>query len=215
MLATHKPHKTVFGKTIVELKSGQLITSRLSLAAKTGLHESRVERILKTMIFEQQIEQQSSNVSRLISIRNWNQYQSTEQQIEQPSNNGRTAGEQPANTNKNVKNEENGRISPLVLPLGDQVETPTAEEIYTLYPHKVGKPSALKAIRKALKCHSAVFLRDKTAAYAEAVRGTDTLLPNPATWFKDERYEDDPSTWVRDKPSPRVNGKKHINPDLL
>lgn len=204
MLATHRVHRTIFAGSVIDLQPGQLITSRSSLSLKTTIHPATVERILTIMISEQQIEQRTSNLSRLITILNWNRYQFTEQQIEQQPNNNRTTIEQPPDTNKNVKNEENGRISPLVLPFGDEITAPTPEEIYDLYPHKVGKPSALKAIRKALKSHNPAFLKEKTAAYAEAVKGTDTILPNPATWFNDERFENDPSTWARRNGKPVV-----------
>lgn len=82
-----------------------------------------------------------------------------------------------------------------------------AEEIYQLYPLKVGKPDAIKKIMGALKNHDSVSLREKTQAYAKAVSGTDTIIPNPATWFNQERFNDDPSTWVR------RNGHGTVKPD--
>jgi len=93
------------------------------------------------------------------------------------------------------------------LVLGDARGETEEEKIYALYPHKVGKPSALRAIKAALKSHTPVFLKEKTAAYAEAVKGTDTHLPNPATWFRDERFNNDPSTWSR------RNGKQRVIAD--
>ncbi len=113
LMATHKPIRMIFDGKVIDLKPGQLITSRPSLSASTGVHRSSVDRILQTMIFEQQIEQQTSNVSRLITILNWSKYQISEQQTEHPASNGRATGEQPASTNKNVKKEENVRIPPL------------------------------------------------------------------------------------------------------
>jgi hypothetical protein len=69
--------------------------------------------------------------------------------------------------------------------------------IYDAYPLKVAKPKALEAIRKALKKETPARLIERTRAYA-AVRGDDlSYVPNPATWFNAERYNDDPSTWVR------------------
>lgn len=79
-----------------------------------------------------------------------------------------------------------------------------AKEIYALYPLKVGKPTALKAIVKALKGYTSDFLRERTHAYANAVSGTDTMIPHPSTWFNQERFNDDPKTWVR------ANGKPAI-----
>src|SRR6185369_880652 len=74
-----------------------------------------------------------------------------------------------------------------------------AEEIYQLYPLKVAKPEALKAILRAMKLSTSTFLRERTEAYAKAVKGTDTLIPHPATWFNGARYNDEPGTWVRQR----------------
>lgn len=105
-LATHAPYKTVFNGKTIELQKGQFITSRKSLSEKTGVNESKVERILKTLKTEQQIEQVGGSVSRLITVTNWIQYQDGEQDDEQQVNNVRTTVEQQLNTNKKIKNEE-------------------------------------------------------------------------------------------------------------
>jgi hypothetical protein len=105
--ATHKEQNKIFkGKKII-LKKGQLITGRKVIGKQFNITESKVQRVLKKLEIEQQIEQQTSNANRLISIVNWENYQSVEQQSEQPVNNQRTTSEQPVNTNKNDKNEKN------------------------------------------------------------------------------------------------------------
>lgn len=79
-----------------------------------------------------------------------------------------------------------------------QVSSAEAEAIYALYPRKIGKPRALQSIGRALKKTSLVMLKERTALYARSVFGQDTqFIPHPATWFNQERYNDDPSTWVR------------------
>jgi DNA-binding transcriptional regulator YhcF (GntR family) len=104
LLATHKECKMIFGKELITLKPGQLITSRKSLQMQTGVNESKIERVLTCLKTEHQIEQQSSSISRLITILNWSKFQDYEQANEQHSNSIRTASEQRVNTNKNVKN---------------------------------------------------------------------------------------------------------------
>lgn len=71
-----------------------------------------------------------------------------------------------------------------------------AELIYQEYPRKVGKPAALKAIRTAMHNFDPAYLRKITADYAKAVQGSDMLIPNPSTWFNQQRFQDEPSTWV-------------------
>lgn len=75
---------------------GQLITGRKSIAEKFKIDENKVQRILKKFEKQHQIEQQMSNKNRLITIKNWCQYQIGDSQT--------TSSEQQVNTNKNVKN---------------------------------------------------------------------------------------------------------------
>jgi DNA-binding MarR family transcriptional regulator len=105
--ATHAEYPALFKGEKIMLKPGQLITGRKSIAAKLSISESKVTRTLKAFENEQQIEQQTSNKNRLISILNWDLYQSAEQQNELQVNNNRTTTEQQVNTNKNVKKNKN------------------------------------------------------------------------------------------------------------
>lgn len=85
--ATHAEYPALFKGEKIMLQPGQLITGRKSIAAKLSINESKVTRILDAFGTEQQIEQQASNRNRLISILNWDLYQSVEQQSEQQVNN--------------------------------------------------------------------------------------------------------------------------------
>lgn len=108
MQANHAETKRQINGRIVTLAPGQLIASRKSLAARTGVQESKVERILKMLESEQQIEQRGTSKYRVISILNWGSYQTDEQQAEQQLNNRRTAGEQQVNTPEEVSISPNG-----------------------------------------------------------------------------------------------------------
>lgn len=105
LFATHQEKTALFkGKEII-LKPGQLITGRKFLGVNSRIAESKVQRVLKWLENAQQIEQQTTNKNRLITILNWDKYQDTEQQNEQLLNNKRTTSEQQVNTYKNVKND--------------------------------------------------------------------------------------------------------------
>lgn len=104
--ATHKDIQRAFAGEKITLKPGQLITGRKKISDKLAVTESKVQRTLKRFEDEQQIEQRMSNGNRLITIVSWDLYQGTEQQVEQPVNNERTASEQPVNTNKNERIKE-------------------------------------------------------------------------------------------------------------
>jgi hypothetical protein len=81
-----------------------------------------------------------------------------------------------------------------------------AEEIYKHYPRKVGRPAAIKAIISAIAKvkGDAGFLVQRTKAFANSPAGNaGEFTPHPATWFNQERYNDDPIQWERtDKRQP-------------
>lgn len=98
---------------------------------------------------------------------------------------------------------------------------PEAEQIYALFPKKVGREDALKAISGALKKHPLDYLLGKTSQFAEAVNSWPSSYryfqdggdrcPHPASWFNAGRYADDPKEWRRNGarvPAPN----QHISP---
>jgi hypothetical protein len=93
--------------------------------------------------------------------------------------------------------------------------TPTLEaevvNIYEAYPLKKGRPAALRAIRAALKKIDTDTLLARTQAFAKARNGDLAYCPNPATWFNQERFNDDPSTWGRTSGDKRARGTGSLN----
>lgn len=77
---THKEYDVLFKGKRITLKKGQLLTGRKSISEKLKIDENKVQRILKALENEHQIEQQSSNKNRLITIVLWDKYQQDEQQ---------------------------------------------------------------------------------------------------------------------------------------
>lgn len=103
--ANHRDAQVVRGNKVYEVKRGQLLTGRKLLSSETGINESKLQRLLKVFEKCHMIEQQTNNVNRLISILNYDEYQTSEQQV----NNKRTASEQQVNTNNNDNNDNNNR----------------------------------------------------------------------------------------------------------
>ncbi len=103
-------------------------------------------------------------------------------------------------------------------PRGDSVKatdssSSQADEIYAAYPKKVGRPAALRAIRRALAKHAFDFLLERTRLFAQTCNSPTEFIPFPSTWFNQERFNDNPSTWRRTggsngKPPPAI-----IRPD--
>jgi hypothetical protein len=103
MKATYRPKEYLFNNRIHHLEPGQFITGRRVLARETGVNRSKLERILFCFESEQQIEQQTTNKFRIITILNWEKYQVDEQQKSYK----RAASEQPVSTNKKDKKDNN------------------------------------------------------------------------------------------------------------
>lgn len=82
-----------------------------------------------------------------------------------------------------------------------------AENMYEEYPRKVAKRYAISKIMAAIhNGNDPVKMLEATKKFAASWRGctSDDLrfCPHPATWFNQERFNDDPSTWVRSTKEP-------------
>lgn len=102
--ATHKDIKVIFSGNKFILRPGQLITGRKVIADKFKISESKVKRILIDLENDQQIDRQRSNKSSLITIKNWDKYQKSDQQSNQQMTSKWPASDQQVTTNNNEIN---------------------------------------------------------------------------------------------------------------
>lgn len=90
--------------------------------------------------------------------------------------------------------------------------SPACHRLYALYPRKIGKNAALKAIGKALEKESEEKLVTAVNRFKFATdrwpREERQFIPHPATWFNEGRFDDDPSEWDRGHSSPRAPAPK-------
>jgi hypothetical protein len=132
--ATHSGFETWFNGSSIVLEPGQLVTGRKKLSEETGINESKIERILSFFKIEQQIEQQKTSTSRLITIINWKFYQQNEQPFEQQVINRRTSNGQPVITiqegSKGLKGKKGKKSNVFIL---KNKEEKSSDSIY-LYP---------------------------------------------------------------------------------
>lgn len=86
------------------------------------------------------------------------------------------------------------------------------EEIYSLYPKKVGKGVAIKSIQKALTKISFEDLSRIVSIYCAKIAWKEKqFIPSPSTWFNQERWEDDQSEWE----NPSVTAKRNTQKSIL
>ena len=189
--ATHKEYDVLFRGKRVTLKKGQLLTGRKSISEKLKIDENKVQRILKTLENEHQIEQQSSNKNRLITIVLWDKYQQDEQQIEQQLNNKRTTDEQQVNTNKNVKNIKNDKN--VTTTVGDScvdglqsiidfyqdnigLITPYTLEVFKDYTKEMDKELIILAMKKSVEANKRTIQYIKAILNNWSKQGIKTVL---------------------------------------
>lgn len=103
--ATHQEIPAVFKGEKITLKKGQLITGILSISKKLKINKDKVQRTLKCFETDKQIEQATSNKNRLISILNWEQYQSNDNENDKQMINKCETTDKQLITNNNVNND--------------------------------------------------------------------------------------------------------------
>lgn len=113
--ANHDYTELMWDGGIIKMKPGQFITGRKKLAKETGVNEYKVERILKYLENTQQIEQQTNNRFRIITIVNWTKYQIDVGKLHNKPHNKRTTDAQQMHTDKNDKNDNNEKKGVLLL----------------------------------------------------------------------------------------------------
>lgn len=182
LMASHEEKEVLFAGKKIKLMPGQLITGRKKIADFFAISESKVWRILKDFKIEQQIEQQTSNKNSLISLKNWDKYQISEQQTEQQLNSNRTATEQQPNTKQEIKEGKNVR--------NNNIYTHAYEEFWSAYPRKKDKGNAFKKFNARLvDGFSEVELIKAAKEYARECEENQTS----------EKYIKHPTTFLSDK----------------
>lgn len=195
LMANHREAKRQINGRVIAVQPGQLITSRKSLAEKTGVNESKVERVLKMLQSEQLIEQHGTAKFRVISIVNWAKYQLDEQVGEQLVNSSRTAGEQQMNTPEEVssdtKKEKKEKNTPKQASFAMEDESFNA--FWKLYPKKVSKADAKKAWGKLKEAEIGLAMAalPKHCMSHAWTKDNGQYIPNAATWLNAKRWEDE------------------------
>lgn len=93
--ASYAPETQWFKGEMIELKEGQILTTLDEISRVLKIKQSKVNRILNLLKNEKQIEKQTSNRNTLISVVNWEKFQSSEKQNEKPVKTERKTSEKP------------------------------------------------------------------------------------------------------------------------
>lgn len=91
--AAHKDNEFMFNGKVEICRRGQLITGENVLSAELGINRCKVQRILKALKNTHMIERQTNSKFSIITICKYDEYQSSDQQIDQPAISQRSASD--------------------------------------------------------------------------------------------------------------------------
>jgi hypothetical protein len=176
--ANFHPQPLDWGGEQVELKRGEFVTGRISAAEELRMSPSRVYRLLKKLESWGNISLKSNTHFTVVSVLQYDDYQLSGNGIGQPSNNQRTTGEQPTDTDKNRRIKQTKKTD---------IDTSTEFEIlWKAYPNRQGKKAALRHFSASVK--TADDLNRINVAlqnYLKSGNVKNGFVKNGSTWFNE------------------------------
>lgn len=195
LLANHKEKEWEWKGDRYKAKPGQFVTSLNSIAQKSGkdVTVKKVRTALEKFEKYGFLANESTNKNRLITIVNWEVYQSLEnKRASKKAGIGQAEGRQRAtNNNDNNVNNENNKEN---TSNQDSIET-DFEKLWKLYPNKKGKSAALKSYKRSIKNGTTnKQIQDGIVLYKKeiAVKGIEqSYQKHGSTFFSGECWNDD------------------------
>lgn len=191
--ANHETQRIIFNGQEIEIKSGQFITGRNAMAKDLKQNPKSTYNRLQILKNIEILDIKTNNKFSLVTVRNYELYQSQETKKDSKKDNQRTTRGQPEDTNKNDKNDKNNIY-------GDFFE-----KCWALYPNKKGKGSISKT--KIKKLYDTVgeeqFIRC-IERYKKETTGTDKqYIKHGSTFFNSGYVDYLDANYKQDKPKSR------------
>jgi hypothetical protein len=172
-----KKYATKYG--IIQLREGQMATGRKKLASDLNQSEQNIRTALGLLEKMKILTIESTNGYSIITLENWDKYQSCEDEITSGLTNGQPTPNQRLTTDKEYieyKKDTHDDFEPF----------------WARYPRKVNRASAVKAWQKlspesrqtattAIEAHAAKWRADRTE---------EKFIPHASTWLNQQRYMD-------------------------
>ena|SRR3990167_2216577 len=121
--ANHDENDVYIGLQKVLVKSGQFIFGRDTAAGQLKMPLSSVRNYIEALKSDNYLDIKTTNKYSLITIRKWEEYQSTRQQIGQQTVHRIKTNEKQMDTNKNDKNEKNVVVDEILSIMGEKAFT--------------------------------------------------------------------------------------------
>ena len=189
-IAQWKDERVKYKGFLIDLKRGQIALSIRDMAAKWGWSISKVRAFLARIERDTMISTASDTGINIITICNYDKYQSLKEDIAHPATHPTTHERHTNDTQNKEGNEGNKRKKE--TDHQNQVDS-QFDEWWSMVPKKVGRGQAEKAFCAALKKSDFQTLKDGIAAYKKSVNGTDPkYIKHPATWLNSQCWLDEP-----------------------
>lgn len=216
--ASYQESKVKVKSTLFTVSKGQWLVSQVTLQKRWRMSQNKVKRLLKLLENDGMIRLNTNDLTSVITICNYNDYQNDERPNEQSY--GR-AGERGTDDHTNdIQRNKEFKEGKEVKDLVDSGESPAAKNDFLLelfgkfwqhYKYKQGKQAAVKSFRKFMakmpegKCR---FWMNLMLAYYmdcqdKGVLGYEKL--HAATYINNKRWEDNPDfmaqfkqQWIED-----------------
>jgi len=107
MECNHKPGKVNIGLSVIPVERGQKLWSIKDMADQWGWSRKKVSSFLNVLEMDNMLHQKRTSKYTLLTIVNYDLYQSKDDEEEHQKNITGTSREHHGNTNKNVKNDKN------------------------------------------------------------------------------------------------------------
>ena len=189
--------------TAIAQPSFSYVLSKFEKGTDEGYRNARLETVRAN---QESFRENRSESGKKGALKRWGNKKNNSTAIAQPSHSHSTAIAQPMAKNSSPSPVSNN--TPIV-PKGDELlKGPTSKDlemIYAAYPRKEGKPVALRAIEKKCKKFGAEFVLTKTQEFAAICDKPKQFIPNPSTFFNQERFNDNPETWKHHEDNQRNN----------
>lgn len=146
--ASYTPETQWFKGEKIELKEGQILTTLDEISRALRIKQSKVVRIINLLKNEKQIEKQTSNRNTLISVVNWEKFQSSEKQNGKLAKTERKTSEKLAENLPIIKENNNIRIKEYKKSVSEETvcQTETVRRIVDRW--NLLKSKGVKPIRK-------------------------------------------------------------------
>jgi hypothetical protein len=182
MKATYKEHDFVVGCQQVHLMPGEFVFGRKVAALELNMSEQEIRTAVDSMRKRKNLTIKSTNKFSIISITNWDTYQSQEDRINQQINQQLTIN-QPTTNHKQEGNK------------GKNTYSDDFNSFWNTYPKKIGKDAAWKAWVKrngSLPEINIILTALEAQKKADAwTKDKGQFIPNPATWINQGRWMDE------------------------